>query len=232
MQELEKINILYVEDDETLAFVTKDHLELKGYHITHCKDGEQAINCFEGSKFDLCLLDVMLPKKDGFELAKEIRHIDPAVPILFLTAKSLKEDRLQGFEIGGDDYITKPFSIEELIMKINVFLRRRQVSGVKSPSKELEIGKFKLHPGELLLEKGSFKKQLTQKECDVLVYFATRPNTLITRTEILKEVWGQDDYFMGRSMDVFISKIRKYLSGDPEIRIQNVHGVGFKLEVG
>jgi DNA-binding response OmpR family regulator len=230
MDNSKRPTILYVEDDEALSFVTKDHLELKGYDVTHCMDGLDALSAFHSGTFDLCLFDIMLPKMDGFELAHAIRKVDRAVPVLFLTAKSMKEDRLQGFELGGDDYITKPFSIEELIMKIEVFLKRRQISGAGvNKAKEINIGKYQLDLRNLQLSIGDDVRQLTQRESDILKYFADRPNDLIERGQILEAIWGENDYFLGRSLDVFISKLRRYLKADPSIKIQNVHGVGFRL---
>ena len=224
-----KATILYVEDDESLSFVTKDHLEISGFAVTHCSTGDEAMKLFAASNFDLCLLDIMLPNMDGYSLAEYIRQHDTSIPILFLTAKSLKEDRLKGFRKGGDDYITKPYSIEELVMKIEVFLRRREVfTGIK-PQVVSYFGSYKFDPVNMLLERHGNQKQLTQKESEVLNYFANHQNELIPRKDLLIAVWGKDDYFLGRSLDVFISKLRKYMKDDADISIQNVHGVGFKM---
>ena len=223
-----KANILYVEDDESLGFVTRDNLELNGYAITHCLDGLQAVEVAKQQQFDLCLLDVMLPEMDGFTVASEIRKRDSHIPILFLTAKSLKEDRLHGLRLGADDYITKPFSIEELILKIEVFLRRSQTNG-RSLSPILQIGSFELDYPNLILSNQEENKKLTQRETDLLKLLIEHKNQVLQRGIILEKLWGENDYFLGRSLDVFISRLRKYLKTDPAIRIENIHGVGFRL---
>jgi DNA-binding response OmpR family regulator len=223
-----KKRILYVEDDEVLGFVTKDNLELSGYAITHCSDGMTALGIFKNGEFELCILDVMLPEMDGFQLAREIRQINSAVPIIFLTAKSMKEDKLFGLRLGADDYITKPFSIEELILKIEVFLKRKHIN--EEPKiQQFNIGIFHLDYRNLKLLNGEVIENLTQKEGDLLKLLIQNKNNIIKRNEILKKLWGQDDYFMGRSMDVFISRLRKYLRDDKNLKIENVHGVGFRL---
>jgi DNA-binding response OmpR family regulator len=222
--------ILYVEDDETLSFITKDHLELKGYEVRHCIDGQQAMETFKAEEFDLCVLDVMLPKMDGFTLAAEIRKRDKHIPILFLTAKSLKDDRLEGLRLGGDDYITKPFSIEELILRIEVFLKRNKVYS-EATTRQFVLGKYTFDYSNLTLTDGSEANNLTQREADLLQYLAENPNRVIKRSDILLSVWGEDDYFLGRSLDVFISRLRKYLKSDDRIGIENVHGVGFRFIV-
>ncbi len=220
--------ILYVEDDETLSFITKDHLELKGYEVKHCNDGIQALEEYKGGEFDICVLDVMLPRMDGFTLATEIRKRDRDIPILFLTAKSLKDDRLEGLRLGGDDYITKPFSIEELILRIEVFLKRNKVH-YEAPSHQYLIGKYAFDFNNLILSDGVEVSNLTQREADLLKYLAENPNRVIKRSDILLSVWGEDDYFLGRSLDVFVSRLRKYLKADDRINIENVHGVGFRF---
>ncbi|HLF65141.1 MAG TPA: response regulator transcription factor [Saprospiraceae bacterium] len=222
--------ILYVEDDETLSFITKDHLELKGYEVHHCNDGMQALEEFKGGEFDICVLDVMLPRMDGFVLATEIRKRDRDIPILFLTAKSLKDDRLEGLRLGGDDYITKPFSIEELILRIEVFLKRSKVHS-EAPSRQYAIGKYTFDYNNLTLSEGSEVSNLTEREADLLKYLTENANRVIKRSDILLSVWGEDDYFLGRSLDVFISRLRKYLKADDRINIENVHGVGFRFIV-
>jgi len=225
----EKSKILYVEDDETLSFVTMDNLELNGYKVDHCPDGESAIESFYKNQYDLCILDVMLPRMDGFSLAEKIRASDPNVPILFLTAKSMKEDRLHGLRLGADDYITKPFSIEELILKIEVFLKRKFVT---APANEVfRIGKYNFDYRNLTLSLDDDKRSLTQKEADLLKMLLDHKNNVVKRSVILEKLWGEDDYFLGRSMDVFISRLRKYLGSDPTLKIDNIHGVGFKLVV-
>lgn len=220
--------ILYVEDDETLSFITKDHLELKGYEVQHCIDGVQALEEFKTGEYDICVLDVMLPKMDGFTLASEIRKRDRDIPILFLTAKSLKDDRLEGLRLGGDDYITKPFSIEELILRIEVFLKRSKVHS-EIPSRRYTLGKYTFDYSNLTLSEGTQVSNLTEREAELLKYFVENANRVIKRSDILLSVWGEDDYFLGRSLDVFVSRLRKYLKADERINIENVHGVGFRF---
>jgi len=225
----DKSRILYVEDDETLSFVTMDNLELHGYLVDHCLDGESAVESFFKENYDLCILDVMLPKMDGFAVAEKIRATDPNVPILFLTAKSLKEDRIHGLKLGADDYITKPFSIEELILKIEVFLRRKYVS--VSINDQYKVGNYSFDYRNLVLSLDGEERNLTQKEADLLKMLLDHKNNVVKRSVILEKLWGEDDYFLGRSMDVFISRLRKYLSSDPKIKLDNIHGVGFKLVI-
>ncbi len=222
--------ILYVEDDETLSFITKDHLELKGYDVLHCSDGVQALEDFKHGQFDICVLDVMLPRMDGFTLATEIRKRDKDIPILFLTAKSLKDDRLEGLRIGGDDYITKPYSIEELILRIEVFLKRNKVY-TETASRQFQIGTFTFDHNNLSLTNGDTVTNLTQRESELLKFLIENANRVVKRSDILLKVWGEDDYFLGRSLDVFISRLRKYLKADDRISIENVHGVGFRFVV-
>lgn len=222
-----KPKLLYVEDDLNLGYVTQDNLKLNGYDVRHCGNGAEAEKLIQAEVFDLYILDVMLPKLDGFNLAEMIRKKNQDVPILFLTAKSLKEDRLKGLRLGADDYITKPFSIEELILKIEIFLKRSKVYQPEQIKTIFQLGAytfdFKIHE---LKGKGT-NKTLTLKEAELLRCFALSPNELLKREFILKEVWGDDDYFNGRSMDVFISKLRGYLKDDPSLEIRNIHGVGF-----
>lgn len=225
-----KAHLLYIEDDESLSFVTRDNLELEGYKVTWCKDGKEALEKINTEHFDLYILDVMLPEMDGYTLAKHIREYDTQVPILFVTAKSLKEDRLHGLRIGGDDYITKPFSIEELILKIEIFLKRRVIVQADSP-KVQKLGIFEFDHNNLELRSPGGERILTQKEADLLAYFLRHKNQLVRRSEILKTIWGQDDYFLGRSLDVFISRLRKYLRAEEGIKIENVHGIGFRFLV-
>ena len=221
-------HLLYVEDDESLGFVTRDNLALNGYHITHHRDGATALEAIRTQQFDLCVLDVMLPRVDGFTLAEAIRAKDEAVPIIFLSAKSLKEDRLHGLKIGADDYLTKPFSIEELLLKIEIFLRRSSIHAPAAPT-VLPLGAFTFDHANLQLRHPDETRTLTQREADLLQYFAQHANRVLKRSDILLQVWGKDDYFLGRSLDVFISRLRKYLRPDPRLRIENIHGVGFKL---
>jgi DNA-binding response OmpR family regulator len=222
--------ILLVEDDPNLGFVIHDNLTLKGYDVTLCKDGEEGEITFKSNTFHLCIFDVMLPKKDGFALAASIRERNKEIPIIFLTAKSMMEDKLAGFKTGADDYITKPFSLDELLCRIEVFLRRS--TEVEKPyEKTFQLGQFKFDAYNLTLKNEASEKTLTQKEAEVLKLLYHNRDRVLKREEILTQVWGNDDYFMGRSMDVFISKLRKYLKDDPQIQIVNYHGVGFKLEV-
>lgn len=222
---MSEYSILLVEDDESLGFVIEDNLKHNGYRVEWCKDGESGLKCFNENQFNLCLVDVMMPRKDGFSLAEDIRRYDRNVPILFLTAKSMQEDKIKGFELGGDDYITKPFSMQELLYRMEVFLRRSSANIVD----RIKLGKYSFNYTELDLSCDSFAKHLTQKEADVLKFLCDNRGKVVKREDILKSVWGEDDYFLGRSMDVFISKLRKYLKEDPTIKIENYHGVGFKL---
>ena len=224
-----KAKVLYVEDDVNLGFVTKDNLEERGYEIIHCVDGEEGLRKYNEDKYDLCVLDVMLPKMDGFTLAKEIRKLNEHIPILFLTAKSQKVDRIEGLKTGADDYITKPFSIEELSLKMEVFLKRNRISNQDVEESVFSLNKAKFNYDQLSLENGDNIRQLTQREADLLKFFCKSPERLFKREEILLAVWGDDDYFLGRSLDVFISRLRKYLNGSASF--ENVHGVGFKMKI-
>ena len=225
-----KANILYVEDDSSLSFVIKDNLEENGYAVVHCTDGESAWQQFMKHTFDLCLLDVMLPKKDGFALATQIRKKNALIPIIMLTAKNMDEDKIHGFKTGVDDYITKPFNMQELLLRMEVFLKRTKIDANVFPS-EVTIGSIIFHYEELELQTLEGIIQLTQKEADLLKYFSLHVNQTLKREDILLSVWGKDDYFLGRSMDVFITKLRKHLKADPSIEIQTIHGKGFKFLV-
>jgi DNA-binding response OmpR family regulator len=225
-----KANILYVEDDPSLSFVIKDNLEENGYTVVHCTDGESAWQQFMKHTFDLCLLDVMLPKKDGFALATQIRKKNALIPIIMLTAKNMDEDKIHGFKTGVDDYITKPFNMQELLLRMEVFLKRTKIDSNVFPS-EVTIGSIVFHYEELELQTLEGIIQLTQKEADLLKYFCLHVNQTLKREDILLSVWGKDDYFLGRSMDVFITKLRKHLKADPSIEIQTIHGKGFKFLV-
>lgn len=228
MMKAEKAKILYAEDDIYLSFVTRDNLEQKGFSVTLCRNGYEALKTFEGSTFDLCILDVMMPEMDGFTLARKIREKDEHIPILFLSAKSMKEDRIEGLMTGGDDYITKPFSIEELVLRIEVFLKRNKVS--EQPGKKssiLHIGKYIFDPVNLLLSLGDESVRLTSREADLLKYFAVNLNKVLKKEDILNKVWDSDSYLNSRSLDVFVSRLRKYLRKDPSVQINNIHGIGF-----
>lgn len=222
--------ILLVEDDPSLGFVIKDNLTMKGYDVTLCVDGEAGQNAFHDSGFHLCIFDVMLPKKDGFSLARSVREKNTEIPIIFLTAKSMMEDKLAGFQTGADDYVTKPFSLEELLCRIEVFLKRSNGHQYRD-EKSFRLGNYEFDYTNLTLKTNGVEKSLTQKEAEVLQLLYQHRNRVLKREEILKHVWGDDDYFMGRSMDVFISKLRKYLRDDPAVQIVNHHGVGFRLEL-
>jgi two-component system, OmpR family, response regulator VicR len=225
-----KAHLFYVEDDESLSFVTRDNLELQGYRVTYCENGKQAMEMIRQNDFDLCILDVMLPDTDGFTIAEEIRKFNTEVPIIFLTAKSMKEDRIRGLRLGADDYMTKPFSIEELILKVEIFLRRSKIASAPVPT-YLTIGNYLLDHKNLLLKFENQAKNLTQKEADLLKMFMENKNEVIKRSHILETLWGEDDYFLGRSLDVFISRLRKYLSQDERISVENIHSVGFRMKI-
>ncbi len=232
--ETKNISILLTEDDTNLSIVLEDYLKLVGYKVVLCNDGEEGLMAFKRQHFDLCILDVMMPKKDGFSLAEDIRILDADVPIIFLTAKSLQEDRVKGFNVGCDDYITKPFSTEELSLRIKVILKRCMISksnSIGSVEGIYKLGVFKFDFINMELKSDKSNIPLTRKESSLLKVLCEYENQLLTREVALNKVWGGNDYFVGRSMDVFIAKLRKYLKEDPNISIMNVHGSGFKLEV-
>lgn len=229
-----KARILLVEDDPNLSMVLKDYLEILFYETTLCDDGEEAIDTFKHNSFDICILDVMLPKKDGFTLAREIRKVNKDIPIIFLTAKVLKEDRIKGFQIGCDDYITKPFSTEELSLRIDAILRRTKKKASFPLVDEAEVfkmGIFSFDYSNMLLKSPQGEQYLTRKEADLLKLLCLNKNRLVQREIALKSIWGGSDYFTGRSMDVFITRLRKYLKEDPDVSITNIHGTGFKIEM-
>jgi len=224
--------ILLIEDDPNLGFILHENLELQGFSVKLCTDGEQGLAAYQNSKFDLCLIDVMLPRKDGFTLAREIRRNNQEIPIIFLTAKSLKEDRIAGFKIGGDDYITKPFSMEELVLRIQAVLKRTKPAADDHKSRQTyAVGKFIFDYEQQNLQIGGRRQKLTSKESELLKLLCLHINDTLEREVALKLVWGEDSYFNGRSMDVFISKLRKYLQEDKNVEIMNVHSKGFKLLV-
>ena len=226
-----KPKILYVEDDIYLSFVTKDNLEIKGYDIDWQKDGEAAIQAFSEHEFDLCILDIMLPKLDGFSVAEAIRKENQDIPILFLSAKTMKEDRIKGLTLGADDYITKPFSIEELVLKIEVFLKRNKVQKVETPNSIAELGKFYFDFDNLELSENDNAQRLTLREAELLHLFCQNKNKLLKKEDILNTIWKDDSYFLSRSLDVFVSRLRKYLKNDSRLKIENIHGVGFIFKV-
>ena len=222
------IKVLLVEDDSNLGSITSDYLRAKGYNCTWEINGELGYREFVKNQYDIVILDVMMPIKDGFSTAKDIRGIDKKVPIIFLTAKSMKEDTLKGFEIGADDYITKPFNMEELTARISAILKRVS-SDTESHFDDIKIGKLTFNPKMQILSKDDFSVSLTTKESDLLILLYKNKNDILERDHALKAIWGDDNYFNGRSMDVYIAKLRKYLKNDEQIQIINVHGRGFKL---
>lgn len=225
-----KSKILYAEDDETLAFLTKDNLEQNNYEVIHCPDGKTGLEYFKSENFDICILDIMMPKMDGFELAAEIRKNNTDIPIIFLSAKTLKEDRLKGLRLGADDYLVKPFSIEELLLKIEIFLKRSQKN---TPTQKTiyEVGKYQFDTLNFFLFNDNEKIGLTQREAELLKLFLDNKNSVLKREQILTSLWGNDDYFTGRSLDVFISRLRKILTNEKGISIENLHGIGFRFSV-
>jgi len=223
-----KAKVLLAEDDLTLGYVIKDNLADAGYDVVLCTDGQAALEKFSKEEFDICLLDVMMPNKDGFAVAKRIRQQTDLIPILLITAKSLEEDRIHGFESGADDYIIKPFSMQELLLRIEVFLRRtKKMHSEKSI--RFQIGKMKFSFNDLKLDIDGTAYNMTQKEAELLLFLCEHPNRILKREEVLLNVWGKDDYFLGRSMDVFITKLRKYFKADSTVQIETIHGMGFRL---
>jgi DNA-binding response OmpR family regulator len=223
-----EIKILLVEDDSNLGSITSQYLMAKGFNCHWEENGELGYQSFVKNEYDLVILDVMMPVKDGFSTAKDIRGIDKNIPIIFLTAKSMKEDTLKGFEIGADDYLTKPFNMDELVARINAILKRVTTDSA-SYFDDLEIGKLTFNPKMQILSMGDFSVTLTTKESDLLTLLYKNKNNILDRNHALKAIWGDDNYFNGRSMDVYIAKLRKYLKQDDQIQILNVHGRGFKL---
>ncbi len=223
-----KMRILLCEDDENLGMLLREYLQAKGYETELCTDGEAGYKAFLKEKFDLCVFDVMMPKKDGFSLAKDIRQSNQEVPIIFLTAKTLKEDILEGFKIGADDYLTKPFSMEELTFRIEAILRR--VRGKKNRDRTFyRIGTFTFDTQKQILSRGEETTKLTTKESELLSLLCAHANEILQRDFALKTIWIDDNYFNARSMDVYITKLRKHLKGDNEVEIINIHGKGYKL---
>jgi len=232
-EEKNKVKILFVEDDPNLSMVLKDYLEMIGYEVDHGKDGEEGLSLFKSNSYDIAILDIMMPKKDGLTLASEIKEIQASIPIIFLTAKNQKEDKLEGFKQGCDDYITKPFSTEELNLRVKAILKRCKNMEMSSTPviEKYNIGKFLFDSTNLVLTLDEDEKRLTRKEASLLKLLCENKNELLAREVALETVWGENDYFIGRSMDVFIAKLRKYLKADPNVKITNVHGIGFKLEI-
>ncbi|OYT16339.1 MAG: DNA-binding response regulator [Bacteroidetes bacterium 4572_77] len=228
----DKTKILLVEDDANLSMVLQDYLEMLGYDVVLRNDGVEGLEAYAEEDFSLCILDVMMPKKDGFQMAQEIRENSETMPIIFLTAKTLKEDRIAGFKMGCDDYITKPFSTEELSLRIKAILKRCEVGYVQSKQPHsYQLGTILFDHKNMVLVQYDKEYSLTRKEAGLLSLLAAHKNQLVEREMALEKVWGSADYFIGRSMDVFIAKLRKLLKIDPNVNIINVHGTGFKLEV-
>ncbi len=228
--EKNQINILLAEDDRNLGNILKNYLDAKGYSTTLCVNGQEACDAFHKKEFDFCILDIMMPVKDGFTVAREIRATNAKVPILFLTAKALQEDKLKGFEAGADDYITKPFSMEELLLRMHAILRRTEEPG-KAASREnqFSIGQYTFDFNRQILSIRGKEQKLTSKESGLLRLLCTHPNEVLDRSVALNQLWNDDSYFNARSMDVYIAKLRKYLKDDPRVELINVHGIGFKL---
>jgi DNA-binding response OmpR family regulator len=221
--------ILLAEDDTSLGYIVADQLKAQGYNVTLATDGAEAFKRFNEGGFHICILDVMMPKKDGFSLAKDIRKIDDSIPILFLTAKSMTEDKVEGFDAGGDDYLTKPFSTDEFLVRVKALLKRVNIGQEEKSSSIEAIGSYTFDKDNYILKHTDFEKKLTKKEAQILTMLCKFKNKVLPREVVLNAVWGQDDYFVGRSLDVFITKLRKYLSKDDEVTIENIHGIGFKL---
>jgi DNA-binding response OmpR family regulator len=224
--------VLLAEDDSDFADVLKQYLELYNYHITWAKDGEEAFSLFQKETFDICVFDVMMPKMDGFTLAEKIINTNPETPFIFLTARKLKEDKLKGLQLGADDYIVKPFEADELVLRLNNILKRgAQKNQVTISVNEITIGNYIFEPNRLKLKLNNHTQRLTEKEVALILFFLKNKNQLIKRNDILQSVWGNDDFFSGRSMDVFISRIRKYFSSDSRITIESIRNVGLEFKI-
>ncbi len=226
----DKVKVLLAEDDKNLGSVLKSYLEVKGYETTLCVNGQKALNAYEKGGYGFCIVDVMMPVKDGFTLVKEIRETDKTIPVLFLTAKSMQEDKLKGFSVGADDYLTKPFSMEELLVRMQAILRRaNERRGGEISNNVFKIGKYIFDFNRQLLKFEDKEQKLTSKEAALLRLLSLNLNEVLDRSYALKEIWNDDSYFNARSMDVYITKLRKFLKQDPNVELINVHGIGFKL---
>lgn len=225
-----RATILFAEDDNSLAFMVKDSLEDEGYKVVHCADGQTAIDTFDKDKFDICLLDIMMPYKDGYSVAKKIRQQSDVIPVLFLSTKTLEEERLKGYDTGADDYIAKPFSMPELLKKIEVFLRRTKKLHAGS-IQNITLGNILFFPTDLKIVTPNETFNITTKETELLLFLCNHKNKVLKREEVLINVWGKDDFFLGRSMDVYIARLRKYLKTNPTVTIETIHGIGFRLSV-
>ena len=229
MEEAKKYKILLCEDDTNLGMVLKNYLELTDYDVTLERDGRLGLAAFQREKFDICLLDVMMPNMDGFTVAEAIRDVDPDMPLFFLSAKTMKEDIIQGYKLGADDYITKPFDSEVLLLKIKAILKRNEEENKINDNIEFDLGDYHFNPRLRELKIGTTVHVLSPKENELLKMLADHKNDLLPRERALKKIWGSDTYFNGRSMDVYIAKLRKFLRADTKIEIVNVHGSGFRL---
>ncbi|MEN9299140.1 MAG: hypothetical protein RLZZ429_1453 [Bacteroidota bacterium] len=229
MEDKKKYKILLCEDDTNLGMVLKNYLEINDYDVTLERDGRLGLAAFQREKYDICLLDVMMPNMDGFTLAEEIRDVDPDIPLFFLSAKTMKEDIIQGYKLGADDYITKPFDSEVLLLKIKAILKRNEEENKGNDNIEFDLGKYHFNPKLRELKNGDSTQTLSPKENELLKMLAEHKNDLLPRERALKKIWGSDTYFNGRSMDVYIAKLRKYLKEDADIEIVNIHGNGFRL---
>ena len=230
MEDKEKLKILLAEDDRNLGNILRAYLEAKGFDAQLFINGQEAIDAYQRDIFDFCIVDVMMPIKDGFTLAREIRAVDKTIPILFLTAKSLQEDKLKGFEIGGDDYLTKPFSMEELLVRINAIIRRAQQNDLPPAVANIfKIGRYTFNFNRHILIFDKEEHKLTAKEAELLKMLCENLNEVLDRSVALKHIWNDDSYFNARSMDVYIAKLRKYLKEDATVELINIHGIGFKL---
>lgn len=225
---MNKRNILLLEDDPNLGFILQEQLEMNNYSVKLCRNGEEGTDEYKHHKYDLCLVDIMMPKKDGFTFVKELRNADKQTPVIFLTAKSLKEDKIEGFKAGCDDYITKPFSMEELLLRINAVIRRTG-DNTDTLQTVFSIGRYSFDSEKQTLTLGKKKIQLTSKEAELLRLLCINKNSVLERDTALNQIWGNNSYFNARSMDVFITKLRGYLKEDPSISIQNIRGKGYKL---
>jgi DNA-binding response OmpR family regulator len=224
--------ILLAEDDHDFAAVLKQYLEIYNYNVTWAKDGEEALATFKSSTFDICVLDVMMPKIDGFTLAEKIIDHNPEIPFIFLTARQLKEDKIKGLQLGADDYVVKPFEADELVLRLNNILKRgSQKNTFQNTTDEITIGKYVFNPNRLELKLSNHIQRLTQKEATLILYLFKNKNQLIKRNVILEEIWGNDDFFSGRSMDVFISRLRKYFSNDDKITIESIRNIGLEFKI-
>ncbi len=223
--------ILLAEDDADFASVLKQYLELYGYNVTHANDGEEALKIFRAEHFNICVFDVMMPKIDGFTLAEKIVKINPEIPFVFLTARQLKEDKIKGLKLGADDYIEKPFEADELVLRLNNILKRSEKQSIIPAADEIEIGRYRFDTKRLELKLHNHTQRLTEKEAALILFLNENKNRLLKREEILNKIWGNDDFFSGRSMDVFISRLRKYFCDDETISIESIRNLGLEFKM-